>query len=99
MMLEITNKQRAFLRSMCNTLPVVLYIGKNGITPAVIKETWDALEARELIKCAVQRECEMTAREACQALCDKVHAAPVQCIGNRFSIYRESREHKKIELV
>ena len=98
MTLEITTKQRAYLRSMCNTLPVVLYIGKNGITPSTVKEAWDALEAREIIKCAVQRECELTAREACEALCEQVHAAPVQCIGNRFSVYRESREHKKIEL-
>ncbi len=98
MILEITSRQRAYLRSMCNTLPVVLYIGKDGITDNVIKEAWDALEAREIIKCAVQHGCELTARQACEELCGKVHAAPVQTIGNRFSIYRESREHKRIEL-
>ncbi len=101
MILEITSKQRAFLRSLCNTMPVVLYVGRNGVTPAVQKEAWDALDARELIKCAVQRDCELTAREACQELCEKVHAAPVQCIGNKFSIYREAREkdRRKIDLV
>ena len=98
MKLEITSRQRAYLRSMCNTLPVVLYIGKDGITDNVVKEAWDALEAREIIKCAVQHGCGMTAREACEELCNKVHAAPVQTIGNRFSVYRESREHKRIEL-
>lgn len=99
MKLEITSKQRAFLRGMCNTLPVVLYIGKEGISDNTVKAAWDALEAREIIKCAVQHGCELSAREACEQLCDRVHAAPVQCIGNRFSIYRESREHKRIELV
>ena len=99
MILEITSKQRSQLRSMCNTLPVVLYIGKDGITDATVKEAWDALEARELIKCSVQRGAPYDAREACQELCDRVHAAPVQCIGNKFSIYRERRDHKTIELV
>lgn len=96
---ELTSKQRAQLRSLCNTLPVVLYIGKDGITEAVAKQAWDALEARELIKCAVQRGAPMDAREACQELCQRVHAAPVQCIGSKFSIYRESRENPVITLV
>lgn len=98
MILEINSKQRAYLRSMCNTLPVVLYIGKEGITDGTIKEAWDALEAREIIKCCVQHGCDISAREACELLCSKVHAAPVQTIGNRFTIYRESRDHKHIDL-
>ncbi len=99
MSLELTSKQRAQLRSMCNTLPVILYIGKDGITDAVAKQAWDALEARELIKCSVQRGAPLTAREACQALCEKVNAAPVQCIGNKFSIYRENQESPVILLL
>ena len=98
MTLEITNKQRAYLRSMCNTLPVVLYVGKNGITPAVIKEAWDALEARELIKVNVLRNASYTAREACEELCERTHAEPVQVIGNRFVIYRQASKDSKIKL-
>ena len=98
MVLEITSKQRAYLRSMCNTMQVVLYIGKEGITDGTVKEAWDALEARELIKCSVQREAPLTAREACQALCERVHAAPVQCIGGKFSIYRPRRKDPTIIL-
>ncbi|MCI5566166.1 MAG: YhbY family RNA-binding protein [Clostridiales bacterium] len=97
--MELTSKQRAQLRAMCNTLPVVLYIGKDGITDATVKEAWDALEARELIKCSVQRGAPFDAREACQTLCGRVHAEPVQCIGNKFSIYRESRENPVITLL
>lgn len=97
--MELTSKQRAQLRAMCNTLPVVLYIGKDGITDATVKEAWDALKARELIKCSVQRGAPFDAREACQTLCGRVHAEPVQCIGNKFSIYRESRENPVITLL
>ena len=94
----MTSKQRATLRSMANTLDTILYIGKEGVTEATVKEAYDALEARELIKCAVQNNSDLTAKEACALLCERTHAEPVQCIGRRFVIYRESREHKHIEL-
>jgi len=99
MMLELTSKQRAQLRSMCNTMSVVLVVGKDGITDGTIKEVEDLLEARELIKCTVQRGAPMSAREACQEICERVNAAPVQCIGNKFSIYRESHENPTIILL
>lgn len=94
----MTTKQRAALRSMGAMLQPILHIGKEGIGPTLLKQAYDALEARELIKVTVQRNAPYTAREACQELCECVHAEPVQVIGNRFVIYRESREHKKIDL-
>ena len=95
----MTTKQRAKLRSMCNTMEPVLHIGKDGITDNLVKQCWDALEARELIKVTVQRGAPFdTTREACEALCARVHADPVQTIGNRFCIYRQARENSKIRL-
>lgn len=94
----LTSKQRASLRGMANTMETILYIGKEGITENTVKEAYDALEARELIKCAVQQGCQLSAREALDELCNRVHAEPVQCIGRRFVMYRESRQNKRIEL-
>ncbi len=94
----MTTKQRAALRSMCNTMEPVLHIGKDGITDNLAKQCWDALEARELIKVTVQKNAPFTAREACEALCARVHAEPVQVIGSRFCIYRQARENSKIRL-
>ena len=93
----LTSKQRAHLRSMANTMDTILYVGKEGVTDGTVKEAYDALEARELIKCAVQQNCELTAREALDELCERLHAEPVQCIGRRFVMYRQSK-NKKIEL-
>ena len=75
-------------------MDTILYIGKDGVTDATVKEAYDALEARELIKCAVQQGCELSAKEALDELCARVHAEPVQCIGRRFVMYRQSREKK-----
>ena len=95
----MTTKQRAALRSMGAVMEPVLHIGKEGITPTVIKQCWDALEARELIKVQVQRNAPYgQTREACDELCEKVHAEPVPVIGNRFVIYREAREDSRIHL-
>lgn len=94
----MTSKQRAMLRSMANTLETILYIGKDGVTDGTVKEAYDALEARELVKCAVLNNSELSARDACAALCERTHAEPVQCIGRRFVLYRESRENKRIIL-
>lgn len=94
----MTSKQRAYLRSMANTMETILYIGKEGIVPGTIKQASDALEARELIKCAVQQGCPLSAREAITELCRQLEAEPVQCIGRRFVMYRPSRENPRIVL-
>ena len=94
----MTTKQRAALRSMGVTLEPVLHIGKDGINDNLVKQAWDALEARELIKVTVQRNAPYTAREACEELCQRVHAEPVQVIGSKFVIYRQAREDSKIRL-
>jgi RNA-binding protein len=96
--MSLTSKQRAYLRSLANTIDTILYIGKEGVVPNTVKQAYDALEARELIKCSVQRGAPMDAKEACQALCEQTGAEPVQCIGSRFVIYRQSRDKQKIFL-
>lgn len=94
----MTSKQRAKLRSMANTMDPILFVGKEGVTDGTVKEAYDALEARELIKCVVQQNCELSAREALNELCTRLGAEPVQCIGRRFVMYRESRKNKQIIL-
>ena len=96
--MELTSKQRAQLRGMANGIDTILQIGKEGVTESVIRQADEALEARELIKCAVQQGAPVTAREALDALCEQTGAEPVQCIGRRFVMYRPSRENPRIVL-
>ena len=94
----MTSKQRAYLRSMANTLETILYVGKDGVTPGTVKEAFDAPEARELIKGCVQQGAPLSAKEALESLCAQVGAEPVQCIGRRFVMYKPSRENPRIVL-
>lgn len=93
----MTTKQRAYLRGLANGLETILYVGKSGLSENIIKQANDALEARELIKGAVQENCPLTAKEALAEICDKTGAQPVQSIGRRFVLYRATDE-KLIQL-
>ena len=94
----MTGKQRAFLRKLANPLDTIIYIGKEGITEHVVKEVYDALEARELIKGCVQQGAPLDAKSALTALCERTGAEPVQFIGRRFVMYRPSRENPQISI-
>ena len=81
---------------MANTLDAIIYIGKEGITNGTIREVYDALEARELVKGCVQQGAPMSAKEALSELCERTGAEPIQFIGRRFVMYRASRENPRI---
>ena len=86
----ITSKQRAELRSKANELETTLMIGKEGVTDALIAELDRQLEARELVKGKVLESALLTAREASDALCEALGAEGVQCVGNKFVVWRHS---------
>lgn len=98
----INSRQRAQLRGLANSLDVIVHIGKGGISDNLVAQVNDALEARELIKGKVLDNSLLSAREVCDELCRLCRAEPVQTIGSRFVIYRESRtmdKEKRIRLV
>ena len=94
----LTSKQRAYLRGLANTKNAIFQIGKGGVTEEIVAEIDLALEKRELIKITVLETAFMTPREACNTVCEMLGADGVQCIGNKFVIYRQSKENKEIEL-
>ena len=94
----MTGKQRAYLRGLANGLETIIYVGKGGITDAVVRHTEEALAARELIKGRVLEASLLTAREACEMLAEAAGAEGVQSIGSRFVLYKPNPEEPKIVL-
>lgn len=94
----LTGKQRAFLKSMAHNMDPLFQVGKNGITENFVKQIEDALEARELIKIKVLNNSLLEADDVAKELADIVNAEFVQSMGNKFVLYKESIENKKIEL-
>ena len=96
----LSSKQRAYLRGLANTERAIFQIGKDGLNDEIIKELDIVLEKRELIKITVLETSFMSARGACEAICEEIGAEPVQCIGNKVVIYRRAKDknNRKIEL-
>ncbi len=94
----LTSKQRAYLRGLAANIPTIMQVGKWGITDNLRKTVSDALEARELIKMSVLENSEYTPRESADTLAEAVGADLVGVIGRKIILYRESENHKKIEL-
>ena len=96
----ITSKQRAHLRSIANAIEPIMIIGKDGIDDNVIKQAEDAIKAREIIKISILKnsDASISPRSACNLICEKIGAEPVQVIGNKFIIYKKSEENPKIIL-
>ncbi len=94
----MTGKQRAYLRALANGIDAKYQIGKDGIDDETIKMVDLALEANELIKIKVLENAFLDIREACEEVCEATGAYPVQCIGNKFVLYRESEKNKTINI-
>ena len=87
------------MRSLANTIPAIMQIGKGGITENVITQCRDALAARELVKGKVLENSMLTAREACDQLAEACGAEQVQVIGSKFTLFKRNPQNPKIELV
>lgn len=96
----ITGKQRAYLRKIGHELEPIFQIGKEGTGEKLLKGLDEALEKRELIKIHILENALLDTRATCNEVAQKLGAEPVQSIGSKFIIYRQSSnvKNRKIEL-
>jgi RNA-binding protein len=94
----MTSRQRAYLKSLAMTMDPIFQIGKSSVTPEITSAIDEALEARELIKLTVLKNCMDDIRSIAEVLAERTHSEVVQVIGRKFVLYRPSKEKKKIEL-
>lgn len=88
----LTGKQRSYLKSLANGIDPIMQIGKGGVTDNVRKQIDEALEARELIKVKLLNNSMLETKQTANEVAQSVGAEFVQSIGNKFVIYRESKE-------
>ena len=73
----------------------VVRIGKDSLTPEVVKSTDEALEAREIIKIAVLNNCFDDVKELANTLSERTRSQVVQTIGRKIVLYRYQKDEKK----
>lgn len=94
----MTTKQRAYLKSLAMTLDPIYQIGKSALTPEITEGVSEALEARELVKINVLKNCLEDINEIAHTLAGRTRSEVVQVIGRKIVLYKESKEKKKIIL-
>lgn len=96
----MTSKQRAYLKSLAANLDPIFQIGKSGLTTEIVDAVAEALEARELIKINVLKNCLDDGAILSDALADATCSEVVQVIGKKIVLYKRARlpENRKIQL-
>ncbi len=94
----MNSKQRAYLKSLAMNTDTILNIGKASLTPELTASVDEALEARELVKLSVLKNCQDDPRKIAAMLAERTRSQVVQVIGKKIVLYRESKDHKRIEL-
>lgn len=94
----MTSKQRAYLKGLAMTMDPIFQIGKASLTPELIEAVREAIDARELIKVSVLKNCADDPREIAEVLAERTRSEVVQVIGKKIVLYKESKNKKKIEL-
>ena len=95
----LTSKQRAYLRSLANSIDTIVMVGKSGLGEDITKQVDGALTAREIIKGKVLTEtAPCSPREAADTLAGQTGADVVQVIGSKFVLYRRNEKEPNITL-
>ena len=88
----LTNKEKKYLRKLANPLSSVFQVGKEGVSSNQIKSINDYLEAHELVKISVLKNCDFETMEVALDLCSATKAELVQIIGRIIILYRQSKK-------
>lgn len=94
----MTSKQRAYLKGLAMNIDPIFQIGKSSLTPEVIEAVSESFHTRELIKIAVLKNCMNDPKEIAEILAERTGSQVVQVIGRKIVLYKENKDHKKIEL-
>ena len=87
----MTSKQRAYLKSIAMTADTILHIGKSSAID-------EALEARELIKMNVLKNCADDPKVLAEIFAERTNSQVVQVIGRKIVLYRPNKDNPKIVL-
>ncbi len=88
----LTNKQKAYLRSLANKERAIYNIGKEGITENLVEGIDLYLAAHELIKVNLLKSATVSANEAAIDISVHTGSDVVQIIGRVIILYRKSKK-------
>ncbi len=85
---ELTGAQKSHLRGLAQTLEAKVFVGKEGVTPAIAKLLEDAFRRADLVKVRFTGDREAIAAQAAD-LADRTSSALVGSVGKTAAFYRK----------
>lgn len=95
----MNSKQRAYLRKISAMMEPIFQIGKSSITPELTNAIDEALEAREIIKINVLKNCFDDCRSLADTLAERTKSEVVHVIGRKIVLYRPAKDEKKRKII
>lgn len=95
----MTSKQRSYLKGLAMTMDPIFQIGKSSLTPEITEAIAEALEARELLKITVLKNCLDDGHSIAEVLAERTHSEVVQVIGKKIVLYKPAKDEKKRKIV
>lgn len=95
----MTSKQRAYLKSLAMNIEPIFNIGKSSLTDEILSAISEALEARELIKIGVLKNCIDDPKEIANVIAANTRSEVVQVIGKKIVIYKQADNKEKRKIV
>lgn len=96
--MELTSRQRSYLKSLGHHLQPIVQVGHQGVTPEVLTETAGALEAHELVKVRLGEHAPGERHELAEQLASGTGAALAQVIGRVALLYKAREKDPEIVL-
>ncbi|MFQ9933892.1 MAG: YhbY family RNA-binding protein [Lachnospiraceae bacterium] len=93
----MTSKRRAYLKGCAMTMDTIIHVGKSGVTPEITMAVNEALEARELIKINVLKNCLDDIHSISNVLAERTHSEVIQVIGRKIILFKQAKENSKYE--
>ncbi|MDD3415990.1 MAG: ribosome assembly RNA-binding protein YhbY [Lachnospiraceae bacterium] len=94
----MTSKQRSYLKGLASTMDPIFQVGKGSVTPEITEAIGEALDARELIKISVLKNCMDDPREIADVIAERTHSEVVLVIGKKIVFYKPKKKDPKIIL-
>ena len=95
----MTSKQSSYLKGLAMTMDPIFQIGKSSVTPELTAAIAEALEARELIKITVLKNCLDDGRSIAEVLAERTRSEVVQVIGKKIVLYKPAKDEAKRKIV
>jgi len=92
--MNLTTKQKQYLKGLAHDKKTVVQLGNNGLTEGVVAEIDNALSHHELIKVKIPTDDKQEKQLIADAIVRETGSVKIQIIGHVLILYKASDENK-----